>query len=98
MLVLHRQPLWDQVSTKSDASFVVSMATGLHDEVIIANSVSSSVPPVRPPPPPMMRPAFVPHILQRPGEVPSTPLGLLVHSSTVCLTLDQFLFTSMFTS
>ncbi|XP_069028152.1 LOW QUALITY PROTEIN: RNA-binding protein 42 [Embiotoca jacksoni] len=25
------------------------------------------VPPVRPPPPPMMRPAFVPHILQRPG-------------------------------
>ncbi|XP_008431061.1 RNA-binding protein 42 isoform X1 [Poecilia reticulata] len=25
------------------------------------------VPPVRPPPPPIMRPAFVPHILQRPG-------------------------------
>lgn len=30
-------------------------------------ALSVSVPPVRPPPP-MMRPAFVPHILQRPGN------------------------------
>ncbi|XP_077382393.1 RNA-binding protein 42 [Festucalex cinctus] len=29
--------------------------------------VGPAVPPVRAPPPPMMRPAFVPHILQRPG-------------------------------